>query len=160
MNGLTRTLAALALAGVGLLLLPSATATWARPQEPAAEHEKSSPLEEQMEVIDHGMKGLRRSVADPAKAAANITTVRGMKEAALAALPLCPEPFTPMSDTEKTVWRIGFERKMLQVADGLLQLEQALVEGRFDEAKKQHEALMGIKKEGHKAYVPPEEDED
>lgn len=160
MNALTRILPVLAVAGAGAFLLPSAVPPRPLPQEPGAQHEESTPLEEQMEIIDHGMKGLRRSVTDPAKAAANLTTVRGMKDAALAALPLCPEPFTPLSDTEKVVWRIGFERKLLQVADGLLQLEQALVEARFDDAKKQHEALMAMKKEGHKTYVPPEEDEE
>lgn len=112
-----------------------------------------------MEKLDRGMKGLRRSVIDPAKAADNITLVRGMKDATLAALPLCPEPFKPLNDIEKVVWRIAFERKMLQTADGLLQLEQALVEGRFEDAKKQHEALMGMKKEAHDAFIPPEEEE-
>ena len=159
MSTSTRILTVLAVAGAGLLFLPSATRTQLAAQEPAAEHEASTPLEDQMEIIDHGMKGLRRSVTDPAKAAANITTVRGMKDAALAALPLCPDPFAPLSDTEKVVWRIGYERKLLEVADGLLQMEQALVEGRFEDAKKQHEALMAMKKEGHKAYVPPEEEE-
>jgi len=159
MNRCTRTLTALAVAGAGLLLLPSAAA-WVRPQEPAAGEEASTPLEDQMEIIDRGMKSLRRGVIDPAKAAANITMVRGMKDAALAALPLCPKPFQPLSEKDGALWRIGFERKLLQVADGLLQLEQALVEGRFDEAKKQHEALMALKKEGHKAYVPPEEEEE
>jgi len=142
-----------------MLLLPSAVSAWNRPQEPAAGAEKESPLEEKMEVLDRGMKGLRRSVVDPAKASDNLAVVRGMKDAALAALPLCPEPFTPMNDVEKVVWRIGFERKILETADGLLQLEQALVEGRFEDAKKQHEALMAMKKAGHNAYVPPEEEE-
>lgn len=160
MNALTRILPVLAVAGACAFFLPSAVPARSVAQEPGAQHEESTPLEDQMEIIDRGMKGLRRSVTDPAKAAANITTVRGMKDATLAALPLCPEPFTPLSDNEKVVWRIGFERKLLQVADGLLQLEQALVEGRFDEAKKQHEALMGMKKEGHKAYVPPEDEEE
>jgi hypothetical protein len=159
MNRSLRTLTVLAVAGAGLLVLPSAVSSWARPQEPAADHEKESPLEEQMEKLDRGMKSLRRSVADPAKAADNIVLVRGMKDAAVAGLPLCPEPFKPMSDTEKVLWRIGFERKLLQTADGLLVLEQALVEGRFEDAKKQHEALMGMKKEAHNAYVPPEEEE-
>lgn len=159
MNRSLRTFTVLAVAGAGLILLPSAVSAWSRPQEPAAGAEQESPLEEKMEVLDRGMKGLRRSVADPAKAVDNLAVVRGMKDAALAALPHCPEPFTPMSDTEKVVWRINFERKLLGTADALLQLEQALVEGRFEDAKKQHEALMGMKKEAHNAYIPPEEEE-
>lgn len=159
MNRSLRTLTVLAVAGAGLLILPAAASSWVRPQEPAGGEEKVSPLEEQMEKLDRGMKSLRRSVIDPAKAADNIVLVRSMKDAAVAGLPHCPEPFKPMSDTEKAVWRIGFERKLLETADGLLQLEQALVEGRFEDAKKQHETLAGLKKQGHDAYIPPEEDE-
>lgn len=153
-----RSLSALAVAGAALLLLPSAFAPDAPLQEPAAGHEDESPLAQRMETIDKGMKALRRSVADPAKTADNLTLVRGMKTAALESLPMCPEPFTPMDATQKEVWRIGFERRMLAVADGILQLEQALVENRLEDAKKQYEAMGKLKKDGHDTYIPPEEE--
>lgn len=153
-----RSLSALALAGAALLLLPSAFAPDATAQEPAAGQEEESPLAQRMEVMDKGMKALRRSVGDAAKTADNLTLVRGMKAAALESLPLCPEPFTPMDATQKEVWRIGFERRMLAVADGLLLLEQALIEGRLEDAKKQYEAMGKLKKEGHDSYIPPEEE--
>jgi soluble cytochrome b562 len=154
-----RFLAVLAVAGIGLITLPAATSAWPPAQEPAAVQDpEDTPLTQQMEIIDRGMKALRRSVADAAKAADNAALVRGMKDAALAALPLCPEPLKPAADDkEKALWRIGFERRILALADGLLTLEQALVEGRMDDAKKQHEALGKLKKESHDVYVPDEE---
>ncbi len=155
-----RSLLALAVAGAAVLILPAALPSFGPRQEPGEKHkEDETPLEKQMERIDRGMKTLRRSVTDPAKTADNVVLVRGMEEAALLAVPLCPDPFTPMDETQKTVWRIGFERRILAVADGLLQLEQALVENRLEDAKKQHEALMKLKKDGHNTYIPPEEEE-
>ena len=154
-----RFLTVLAVAGAGMLTLPAASSAWRPAQEPAAGQDpEESPLAQQMETIDRGMKALRRSVTDAAKAADNAAMVRGMKDAALAALPLCPEPLKPAADDkEKALWRIGFERRILALADGLLTLEQALVEGRLEDAKKQHEALGKLKKEGHDVYVPDEE---
>ncbi len=150
-------LLALAIAGCALLVLPT---TLVSRQEPAGdEHEEESPLAQHMEKVDKGMKALRRTVADPAKAAENIVLARGMKDTVLAALPLTPQPFQPLDATQTVLWRIGFERKLLGVADALLQLEQALVEGRFEDAKKGYETLTKLKKEGHDTYVPPEEEE-
>ncbi len=147
----------------GLAIL-APVAAWvsydAVPQEPAAEHQLDSPLETAMETIDRGMKALRRSVDSPEKAADNLTRLRDMQVAALTARGLCPEPFTPLSDVEKVVWRIGFERKMLAVTDRLLQVEQAIVEARFADAKALYSELTALKKEGHDTYVPPEEDEE
>jgi hypothetical protein len=150
-------LLALAIAGCAFLILPPALAS--RQEPGGGEHEEESPLVQQMEKVDKGMKVLRRAVADPAKAAENIALVQSMKDAVLAALPLTPQPFMPLDATQTALWRIGFERKMLGVADTLLQLEQALVEGRFEDAKKGYESLTKLKKEGHDTYVPPEEEE-
>lgn len=147
--------AAVAVGAVAALPFAFASQDPARGQEPAAEE---GPLHDAMETLDRGMKALRRAVADPEQAAANLERVRGMQAAAVSAFGLCPEPFTPMTDLEKTAWRIGFDRKMLAVADGLLQLELALVEGRYEEAKEIHSQLTGLKKEGHDGYTPPEEE--
>lgn len=155
-------LAAAALAGAAALLLPFARGAAAPAQEPGSGHEtgheEDSPLVQAMERVDKGMKALRRSVADPAKAEANAELARGMKEAALTALPLCPEPFTPLEGVARVAWRIDFERRILAVADTLLQLELAFVESRLEDAKKLHEGLAKLKKDGHDLYVPPEEE--
>jgi len=131
----------------------------ARQQEPHGEHaEDEGPLHDAMETLDRGMKGMRRTITDPEKTAENMERLHGMQAAALTAVSLCPEPFNPLSDTEKIVWRIGYERKMLTVIDGLLQIELALVEGRHDEAREIYSQLTGLKKEGHDTYTPPEEE--
>lgn len=131
----------------------------ARGQEPAGEHaEEGGPLHDAMETLDRGMKGMRRTITEVEKTAENLERVRGMQAAALTSVSLCPEPFVPMSDAEKVVWRIGYERKMIAVLDGLLQLELALVEGRHEYAKGIYSQLTGLKKEGHDTYTPPEEE--
>lgn len=127
-------------------------------QEPAGGPEEEGPLHEPMETLDRGMKAMRRTVQDPAQAAANIARLREMQAAALEALQHCPEPFIPLSETEQVAWRIGYQRKILAVADGLLELELALVEERFEEAREIFSRLLGLKKEGHDTYTPPEEE--
>lgn len=124
----------------------------------AAAHEEGGPLEEPMETLDRGMKAMRRTVQDPEKAGEHIARLREMQAAALESFRHCPEPFTPLSETEQIVWRIGFERKMLAVADGLLRLEQALVEQDFEAARAIYSEVGGFKKEGHDTYTPPEEE--
>lgn len=129
-------------------------------QEPAAgkEHEHEGPLHEPMETLDRGMKALRRTVQDPQKAAENIARLHEMQAAAVESFAHCPEPFQPLSETEQVLWRISYQRKILAVADGLLELEQALVEQRFEEAREIYTRLTGLKKEGHDTYTPPEEE--
>lgn len=162
--------AAMALAAVAWIPFDSAQEPGrgqepARRQEPGAErgehaeHGEEGPLHDAMESLNRGMRSLRRSVGDPEKAAENLELLRGMQKSALEALPLCPEPFQPLSDLEQRAWRIGYERKILAVADGLLQLELAIAEGRFDAAKEIYSHLGGLKKEGHDTYVPEEEEE-
>ena len=128
-------------------------------QEPRGEHtEEGGPLHDAMEALDRGMKGMRRSITDPEKVGENLDRVRGMQTAAITAWGLTPETFTPMSETEQVIWRIGYQRKMLAVTDGLLQLEQALVEGKLEAAREIYSQLTGLKKEGHDVYTPPEEE--
>lgn len=157
MNPIVRHFLPAAVAACAIVSLPLAFASQepARAQEPGAEE---GPLHDAMETLDRGMKAMRRSVADPEQVAANLERVRGMQAAAVSSFGHCPQPFTPMTDTEKVAWRIGFDRKVLAVADGLLQLELALVEGRLEEAKEIHSQLTGLKKEGHDGYTPPEEE--
>lgn len=131
----------------------------ARQLDPRGEQaEEGGPLHDAMETLDRGMKGMRRTITDPEKTAENLERLREMQAAALLSVGHCPDPFTPMSETDKRVWRIGFERKMLAVTDGLLQIELALVEGRHDEAREFYSQLTGLKKEGHDTYTPPEEE--
>lgn len=146
-----------AVAACAVVSLPFAFASQepARAQEPGVEE---GPLHDAMETLDRGMKAMRRSVTDPEQVAANVERVRGMQAAAVSSFGLCPQPFAPMTDAEQTAWRIGFDRKVLAVADGLLQLELALVEGRLEEAKEIHSQLTGLKKDGHDGYTQPEEE--
>jgi hypothetical protein len=127
-------------------------------QEPAAGKGEEGPLHEPMEALDRGMKALRRTVQDPQKAAENIVRLREMQAAAVESFAHCPEPFQPLSEQEQVLWRIGYQRKILAVADGLLELELALVEQRFEEGREIYTRLTGLKKEGHDTYTPPEEE--
>lgn len=161
---MTRPYAKLTLSLLALLLLtPFPLSALSQPvsasQEPEEheEHEDEGPLAEAMEDIKHNMRALRKTLGDPEKAEEGMQHATGMRNAALQALPHCPEAPQGLSKAEQVKWRVGFQRKLLAVCDGTLRLELALAEGRQEDAKEIYKDLGGIKKEGHDTYDPDEE---
>jgi len=143
-----------------LLLTPFTLSALHQPvsvtQEPE-EHEEEGPLAEAMEDIKHSMRALRKTLGSPEKAEEGMQHATGMRNAALQALPHCPEAPGGLSKAEQVKWRVDFQRKLLAVCDGTLRLELALAEGRQEDAKEIYKELGGIKKEGHDTYDPDEE---
>jgi len=105
------------------------------------------------------MRGLRKSLGAEDTKAVAMEHAEAIKGLTLEALPHSPPAPEGSSDAEQLQWRIGFERKMLAVADTMLQLELALADGDLETAQDLYRAAGGIKKEGHETYDPDDEDE-
>jgi len=142
--------------------LSAVTTTTASAQEPEGQHEhqdqgEDGPLAEAMGELKDNMRALRKTLGSPEKAEDGMAYAAGMRKAALLAFPLCPDAPQGFSKAEQVKWRVDFQRKILSVCDGTLQLELALAEGRMEDAKTIYKSLSDIKKEGHETYDPDEE---
>ena len=139
-----------------LLALPLAFAP-ASISANAQDEEPATPLHLAMEGLGSGMRSLRKQMGDGGDVAQALETVRAMQEHATAAFghpPTAPEG----SDEKATaVWNLEFRRGVLQVALGLLDVEQALIEGRTDDARAGYAALNKLKSAGHDKFQLDEE---
>lgn len=131
------------------------------PQEPGhheeGEHEEG-PLHDIMESLKDHMRAIRRSLGAEDGQAASMEHAEAIKDLALQAVPHCPAPAEGLSELEQLQWRVDYQRKMLAVADGMLQLQLAVASGDLEAAQNLYRSVGGIKKEGHDTY-DPEEDE-
>ena len=118
-----------------------------------AQDPEASPLEEAMGELQAGAKALRPLLEAPAEnRQAMLDAVHRMEAAALRAIqnpPGLPEGFP---EEGGFVWTIGFQRKVLTLADALLELELGIHRGRPSEVKAAYEKAIAIKEEGHDSY--------
>ena len=115
------------------------------------EHHEASPLEVAMEGLQSGQRRLRKLLETPESRDACLELVRAMQQSALAAFGNPPAPpegegLTPLA------WEVGFRRQVLALLDQLLVLEQAVGEGRVEDAKASYGELSRLKNEGHDRY--------
>lgn len=113
---------------------------------------EETPLGQAMEGMQGGMRGLRRQLENPDDLGTAIATVRKMQEHALVAFANPPAAQPGTADKDAALWTIEFHREILAVAGGLLDVEQALVEGRVDDAKASLGKLNDMKKAGHDKF--------
>jgi len=118
-----------------------------------AQDPDTTPLQEAMGELQAGAKALRPLLEKPAEERqVMLETVHRMQAAALRAIqnpPGLPEGFP---EEGGFVWTIGFQRKVLTLADALFELELGIHRGRASEVQAAYEKLGTIKGEGHDAY--------
>lgn len=123
------------------------------PQDPVEEAvEEEGPLHDIMEGMKDHMRALRRQLGEEGDKAEAMRHAETLKDLALQALPHCPAPKDGLSAAEQLAWRVGYERKLLQVADGMLQMQVAIQEGDLEAAKNFYRIAGEKKKEGHDTY--------
>lgn len=123
-------------------------------QDPAAPSAaKEEGMHEHMEVLQAGMKEMRRMLGKDEQKAELLALVVKLQLAARACFDLVPEQTTPIEDPSALAeWRIGYVRRMVEVYDSLLQLELAVHKGDAEKAKELYKKLGEQKQSGHDAY--------
>lgn len=121
------------------------------PAAPSAAQQEG--MHEHMEVLQAGMKEMRRMLGKEEQKAELLTLVVKLQHAARACFDLLPAQTTPIEDpTALAEWRIGYVRRMVEVYDSLLQLELAVHKNDGDLAKELYKKLGEQKQSGHDAY--------
>ncbi len=152
----SRTFLGLSCAGI-LALAAMAASAPSHPQDPAAEREES-PLHLAMEGIQAGLRTLRKQIDKPEESANATATLREMQRNAMTAFCQSPPPKEGASAKDTALWEITFRRQILELEGALLDLEQAVVEGRIEDAKQGYARLNELKKLGHEKFQVDEDE--
>lgn len=110
-------------------------------------------LDDSMQTLQAGVKGLDKAI-EKKEGDKALGLVADMQKAAHEAKALAPAKAAEVSDAaEKTKFMNGYKLKLIELEHGLLDVEAALIEGKWDDAKKALDAkVKPTKKAGHDAY--------
>ena len=110
-------------------------------------------LDQHMDTLQDGMKALRRMIGKEDKQADALKLCAELQAASLASLAFEPEMTRAIDDkVARTESRVGYQRRMVEVYDTLLQLELAFTKGDDAQQKELYKALGKQKQSGHDAY--------
>ena len=146
---LSSILAALLLSPVAVVFaLPASEAS---PQ--GADELEPTVLQEAMEALNQGQRGLRKLLREPgANRAKILDTLIGMERAIVTAVGELPPRPEGMSDAEHALWHVDYKRTLTSLLLQVLTMEQAALEN-ADEALNEAYAEIGrIKKAAHEKF--------
>ncbi|MEM9381069.1 MAG: hypothetical protein AAGB93_14045 [Planctomycetota bacterium] len=119
----------------------------------AADEEEHDPLHESMEVLQGGMKGLRKMLSKPELKEDAVKLCGELQAAALVGFQNPPTPEEALEGDALVEYTADFRKRMLAVCTTLVDLEVALQKEDKDAAKALYKALGKHKKDGHDAYL-------
>ena len=122
----------------------------------SAQEEEETELAKSMQAMNKAIRKLRRQVSKPEEADAALKSLNVMQNATAMSLGQLPAKAEVMSPGQRPKFLLGYKRKMLELYTALLDIEQAILKGDHDEAKKIYKTLSTIKKEGHSTYQEEE----
>jgi len=118
-------------AGAALALVAAVRPPGA-PQDP----DDATVLAQNMEIVEDGLRALRRSLRDPAAAADSLATLAACEAAVLACKLERPIKTAGLPEAEREAFVKAFRVEMIGLVSGFLELEKAVLEGQDAEATK------------------------
>src|SRR5688572_12939793 len=162
MARLKTTIALAALLGgalVALLAGPAglrlAHADEAAPAQPAAAEAKAEDTElaKQMEVIEDGMKKLRRTLRGAEGNADSLKTIGAMQAAAVASKELTPVMAAKVPEADRQEFLTDYRKEMVGMIGELCQMELAVLDGNHEKAQEIHKKLKDVEEAGHEKFT-------
>ena len=141
------------LLGAGLALAsPLLLQPDAQESDGAQEHEHSE-LEEQMEVVEHAVKKLRRSLRDVANLDESLALVVEMQRAAFDCKMLVPRMAAQVAEAERPAFEAAYRRMMVDLLVAQLELEAALLDGDADATQAAFARVREMEDTGHERFT-------
>ena len=135
------------LAAVYLCPMPSL-----RADSHAATTFQTATLAEVMAEMGDLHRSLRRNLKNANSATGAVPTVRRMQRLAASSMMMPPSKSADLPEQERPAFQLAFKREMLGLISGLLDLEEAMMAGKIEEAKEINKTLGKIKSSGHKQF--------
>lgn len=121
-----------------------------------ARAEEKTPLDLKMDIIAKSVKQLKNQVTDPKQQQSSITLVEAAKQAATDAKQLVPAKAASVPEADRPKFIADFQTQIDALIKAFATLDDALHAGKYDEAQKAFNELGGIKQQGHKQFIKPE----
>jgi hypothetical protein len=147
----TRTLLLL---GAALLMGVPGGAAVSRAQDEAKRESKAGDTElaKHMEVVEEGMKKLRRSLRKPDTNAESLETLGKIQAATVASKSLTPAKAAKIPEAERQKFVTAYRKDMAKMLNAFIDMEVAVLDGDNAKAMEIHKKMKEIEDEGHKKY--------
>jgi len=129
------------------------------PGEQAEEHQETPmavSLHDEMEALEKSFKALRRSIRDEAQVAASLEHVGAIQAAVLKTKVLEPPMLANVPAAEQAAFLVSFRKDMLALLRATIDMEEALLDGRFDETREIYKKIHDTEESGHEKFVEDE----
>lgn len=133
---------------VAALLMAAATFPLAAYQDSEAQPK----IVTHMKAVNGGLRGLRRSYADPAQKESNLSRLDEVRGHAEAARELQPLKTPEIPEAEREAFLKGFHEAMDQLLKGIDDLKAAIAADKFEEAGNILRGIYDLRSEAHKKY--------
>lgn len=139
----------------GLLLAAlSAPVLSGPPQEPAAQEDESTKIEEHMKTIKGGMRQLRRGLRDAENLPAALPIIIEMQQAAQMSKIEPPKMAAGIEDEkERAAFITAYRQGMIATQKMMLDLENAVLEGNLEKCTELYNALKDAQDKGHERFT-------
>jgi hypothetical protein len=143
-----RTLCLLLIAAMGMAVAIVAAPSRATADDAA----QASPLHKQMEILQDAVKQLRRQVKDPARNPQSLELVVQMQTSVILAKTYVPPLAQTLPEEKRPEFLMGYRKKMIELADALLELELALLDGKNAQAEELLKKSLELRFKGHQQF--------
>jgi soluble cytochrome b562 len=114
---------------------------------------EESPLHQEMERIENGLKRIRRDAKDAAKNATTLETVLEMQDAAGKSKLMIPPITEKQPEAERAAFARDYRKQMIEVEKTLLDLELALLDGDQEKAQALIKKVSDAEDSGHEKFT-------
>ncbi|MSR61951.1 MAG: hypothetical protein EXS08_05855 [Planctomycetes bacterium] len=147
------------LALLPLFALSFAPVFRAQDPRPRGEHqEHETELGQHMEKLEDTLKGLRKSMKDPATLPAALSALAEIESLTLQCKLLTPEAAAKLPEAERAAFVTAYRRQMVDFLTHQLELEGALLDGDPAKVKAAFDKLREMEDPSHERFAPEEGD--
>jgi hypothetical protein len=126
-------------------------------QEADAKEKKSGDLDtelaKQMEVMDTGLKKLRRSLRKPESNKESLETIEKVHAAAVKSKDMTPVMAAKIPEAKRAEWVAAYKKDMEATIKTIEQMRDAVKDGKNDKAVELHASIKKQEDAGHKKYT-------
>jgi len=112
----------------------------------------ASPLEDEMIAANKVMKNLKTQITDTSKNATSLEMIAQMQKHFLAAKQMEPLRAKKVSESERPKFMTEYRKAMVALMSEMLKMEQAVLEGKNEDAAAILKGLTKIKADGHEKF--------
>jgi len=112
----------------------------------------ASPLEDEMIAANKVMKGLRTQITDSSKNASSLQMIEQMQKHFLNAKGMEPLRAKKVSESERPKFISEYRKSMVMLMGEMLKMEQAVLDGKNEDAATILKSLTKIKADGHEKF--------